>query len=432
MNQNHSIPCIDAPEFINLEPDAINPGISKCEIKVFYLGKNRNGSFINRETAMEMANTLPGCPIVGKYIADKEDFGDHGDVMHVEDGEINFYCATVPYGFVAPDAQVWFQRFEDTDSFGNKIQRDYLMTEGYLWTAAYPEVTKAIEGGKGQSMELDPETLEGRWATDNNEGIEFFIINEATITKLCILGDDVEPCFEGAAVTSPEVSKNFSLGEDFAKTLFSMMEELKNALQNKGGSDMPKDTFTEEVTEEVAETVEAPEEVVVEMTEQQEGDADADEIAESFTDASDDEEEDKEETEESPKDEDDEKKKAADKHALEEAQSRIAELEAELSEFRAYKLEQENLQKDAIINKYHMLSDEDKAPVIANKGKYSVDEIEAQLALIYVKNNVDFSTLDGTAEEVIEEEESAITTFSLDSDVAGPVPAVVSALRQTL
>ena len=48
MNNYQSIATINAPEFINLEPLDINPMMSKCEIKVFYLGKNRNGSFISK------------------------------------------------------------------------------------------------------------------------------------------------------------------------------------------------------------------------------------------------------------------------------------------------------------------------------------------------------------------------------------------------
>lgn len=106
MNQNKSVATIDAPEFINLEPDALNPGISKCEIKVLYLGKNRNGSYINRETALQMANSLPGSPIVGAYREVVEDYGDHGEVAHIEDGDVNIFCKTKPYGFVAPDATV--------------------------------------------------------------------------------------------------------------------------------------------------------------------------------------------------------------------------------------------------------------------------------------------------------------------------------------
>ena len=62
-----SIATINSPEFINLTPLDINPLMSKCEIKVFYLGENRNRSYINEVTAMEMAKTLRGAPIVGYF-----------------------------------------------------------------------------------------------------------------------------------------------------------------------------------------------------------------------------------------------------------------------------------------------------------------------------------------------------------------------------
>jgi len=45
---HRSIATIDSPEFINLQPLDINPLMSSCEIKVFYLGKNRNRSYISK------------------------------------------------------------------------------------------------------------------------------------------------------------------------------------------------------------------------------------------------------------------------------------------------------------------------------------------------------------------------------------------------
>lgn len=452
MNHNRSVATIDAPEFINLKPDALNPGISQCEIKVLYLGQNRNHSYIDKNTAIQMAHSLPGTPIVGAYRKDIEDFGDHGHIMHIEDGEITFSCKTVPYGFVAPDADVWFKKFTDTDDFGNEVEREYLMTTGYLWTSQYPEVEQCLTEGKGQSMELDGENLEGHWATDNNTGIEFFIINDAIFTKLCILGDDVEPCFEGASVTSPEVSKNFSKDSEFSRTLFSMMNELKFALQNKGGSDMPENIEQVEVEEIAAPEVEETEEVseVEEVEEESAEDAAEDGEGEDSDDSEDEEfacgnkkkkyAEDKEqeekpaEDEEKPADEDDKKKKPAKEHSLEEfdaLQNEISEMREELEALRAFKLEQENAKKDALINKYHMLSDEDKAEIVAHKSEYSLDEIEAKLALVYVKKNVDFSTLDGNKSEEVEEEESPLMTFSLDdSQSAGFIPPMVEALRE--
>ena len=47
-----------------------------------------------------------------------------------------------------------------------------------------------------------------------------------------------------------------------------------------------------------------------------------------------------------------------------------------------------------------MLSDEDKAEVIAHKSEFSLDEIKAKLAVIYVEKNVNFDMIDGQEEEV--------------------------------
>ena len=183
---HRSVATIDSPEFINLQPLDINPLMSKCEIKVFYIGENRNQSFISKETALEMAKTLRGAPIVGYYKDEKEDFADHGNRMTIDDEGIHFDVMTKPYGFVAPDADVWFQKFTDTDDFGNEIEREYLVTTGYLWTGQFPEAQAVIDSGKPQSMELDESTLDGHWATNNKNGLEFFIINDAIVSKLCI------------------------------------------------------------------------------------------------------------------------------------------------------------------------------------------------------------------------------------------------------
>ena len=55
-------------------------------------------------------------------------------------------------------------------------------------------------------MELDEETLKGKWTKNSKTNIDFFIINDAIFSKLCILGEDVEPWFEGADITSPNIS----------------------------------------------------------------------------------------------------------------------------------------------------------------------------------------------------------------------------------
>ena len=436
MLRNRSVATIDSPEFINLAPDAINPGISKCEIKVMYLGKNRNGSFIDKNTAIQMANSLPATPIVAAYNENKEDFGDHGEVLHIEDGEIKFSCKTVPYGFVAPDAEVWFQKFDDTNELGETTTREYLMTTGYLWTGQYPELDKCINEGQGQSMEIDD--VDGHWTKDSND-IEFFIINDAIFTKLCILGDDVEPCFEGASVTSPEVSEHFSYNKEFSHTLFAMMNELKSAL-TKGGS-MPKENV-ESVEVEPTATVEEEAPVVEEFAEDVETNEDVesseDSAEETFAEESKKKEDDSDDSDDESDDSDDDdeyKKKPGKKCELENQVSELSEqlkeltdkftaLEAEAEELRKFKAERIDADKDAIIAKYHMLSDEDKAEIIADKDKFTLSEIESKLALLYVQKNVNF-------DEEEEIDSTPLTTFSLDDEtVAEDADPILSALRE--
>ena len=241
---NRSVATIDKPEFINVT--SINPLISECEVKVLYVGENRNKSLITKEVARNMAETLPGCPIVGYYRTDKEDFFDHGDILTIDGDGIKFSDATRPYGFVAPNAKIWFQKFIDTDENGVETEREYLMTTAFLWTGSYPECEQALDNNNPQSMKLEKDSLKGNWAKTENSNVEFFIINDAIIQNLCILGEDVEPCFEGADITRPKLSANFSHTDENVATLFTMMKELKDLLsQEEGGHSMLDETKTE-------------------------------------------------------------------------------------------------------------------------------------------------------------------------------------------
>ena len=471
---HQSIATIDSPEFINLQPLEINPLMSSCEIKVLYLGQNRNHSYITKDVATEMAKTLRGAPIVGYYKEEKEDFADHGEKIIFDDEGVKFECMTKPYGFVAPDAKVWFQKFEDTDEFGNIVTREYLMTTGYLWTGQYEEVKSVIDKGKPQSMELDEETLDGHWSTDSKSGMDFFIINDAIFSKLCILGDDVEPCFEGSSITAPEVSTSFTkIDDNFKKTLYTMMQDLKFALE--GGQKMIIDEAETKVTE--SEVVETEAEITAEETsieteatveeettletEESSEDKDTEDQSvlaendnsiedqssqENFTKADDKDEEeeskdanDSKEDSESEEDDEDKEYKCGESGKKEKSYSL---LETELAETKAayadleqkyqvlveFKKQIDNEKKDALINSFYMLSDEDKADVIENKSNYSLDEIESKLSVICVRKRVNFDLEDTSKKE--EEVVENVTTYNMN-DVEPTTPAWIAAIKNT-
>lgn len=487
---HQSVATIQSPEFINLQPLDMNPLMSKCEIKVLYVGQNRNHSFITKEVATDMAKTLRGAPIVGYYKDEKEDFRDHGDKVIIEDGEIKFECQTKPYGFVSPDAKVWFKEFEDTDEFGNVETREYLMTTGYLWTGQYEEVQKVVDNGRPQSMELDSETLDGYWAEDKNSGIDFFIINDAIFSKLCILGDDVEPCFEGSSVTAPQVSSSFTAVDDsFKNTLFSMLEELKFAL--KGGTEMSKvdekttDTqFAKDEEEKKNTSTDESKEVDTQGKPEEEKDteekkaneeekeeekkeastkhAKEDEEEEYSSDEEEDEKyaaEDDKKEEEEEKEDDEEDKKAVEKSAKaddekeeeksddseeekkddEDKEKKFALLEEEVSRLQKenealleFKHKVERKEKEALIEQFSViLAEEDLKDVKENIDKYSCSEIESKLSVTCVRKKVSFDSLKEDSTSTTGTEDDVVSYTITDGDVSSSTPAWVKSVRRT-
>lgn len=476
-----SIPIDQSCEFLNITP--INPLISKCQIKVCYVGEdpNRNKSIITKEVARDMANSLPGCPIVGFYNRETADFESHNQGLQIRDGQLVIEDETIPYGFVDLNAKVWFQKFLD-DGY---IEREYLMTEGYIWTGQYPEASRIITKGNNQSMELDEKTLDATWTKDGNGEPQFFIINEAIISKLCILGENVEPCFEGA-----QIKVQFALDDDFQNKFVNMANELKEILSKGGASSMQffsvelRDKFyslleevfpaeengslyslvglyeTEEVKFAVLKnketgslstfnfTVSEESEIVYENTDLTDIAEDSLEIGAQFSlediveyekirYAKKPEEEEEEEPPVDPEEEEDDDKKKK-KYSLEEVteytellsqhqelQTSYAALEEEVIALREFKANADLAAKQDMVNSFYMLSDEDKAEVVANIKNYSLEEIEAKLSIICVRNKVNFNL----EEEV---EDKGLMTYSLNQQDTDTAPAWVKAVRDNL
>ena len=443
---HQSVATLDNPEFINLEPLDISPMISKCEIKVMYLGKNRNRTMMTKDVATDMAKTLRGNPIVGCYKEDVGDFRDHGEKITIDADGIHFNVETQPYGFVAPDAKVWFQKFVDTNDFGEEVEREYLMTEGYLWTGQYEECQSVIDEGKSQSMEIDEKTIEGKWDYSASDDMEYFIISDGMFSKLCILGDDIEPCFEGANITAPNISAKFSKkdnnNENVIKTLYSMMSQLTYAL--KGGEEMANEnektvTAEEPVVQETTEvenpvveepTVTDPEPIVETPTSEFKKE-DEDKSEKSNTDkkedsTTDDNSKDSTDNKEDSKDDKDKKTDYAVQYA--ELSSKFDKLQSEYEVLLKYQKGIENEKKMQMIESFYMLSDEDKKEVTENIDKYSLDDIEKELSVICVRKKVNFS-LD---EESTKKNDNPAVTYSLDdSNNSDNIPAWVAAVKRT-
>lgn len=512
--KHKSVP-ISPIEFVQMEPTSFSPLISRCIIKVCYVGDepNRNKSIITKDVATKLAPSLRGNPIIGYFNENKADYEEHNRQLKISNGKIKMTSNTRPYGFVDLNAKVWFQKFLDDDS----VEREYLVTEGYLWTKRYPECQRIIDEGNNHSMELDEDNLNAYWTKDSNGKLQFFIINEAVTSAFCVLGTDEEPCFEGSTITAPNV--DFSLNEeDFKVQLFSMMNEIKELL-NKGGEKVVtkynvaigdnvwnslfnylkttypnteagsiysiKGFYTKEEQNYAVVMNKADSKyyrinfsllenseleignVLTEVTSTYEDDNQFDatdvenfeknsveegKIDEGDNNNSDNSTEEvcekcekvksecscESESAAAPEEQSAEEGTPAVSYVLEEIpeyvelMTKYSELETnynavvverdalktENAGLIAFKAEVEKKDKEAMIQSFYMLSDEDKADVVANIDKYSVEDIEAKLAILCVRNKVNFKIDE-------EDTDSKPTTYTLENSEEDATPAWV-------
>ena len=200
----------------NLENLTDVMSIGRC--RIFYKYGNRNGTYITDEFAEELIKTLPYTPVKGIYEAN--DYTDHG--ANREEGRI--------YGIVPGPQDMNFAWEKHLDEDG--VEREYACVNVYYYTALYEEAAEIC--GKSQSMELYRKSVKGDWKIIN--GKRYYVFEKASFLGLQVLGDDVEPCFEGAAF--------FSLFT-VVKDLYEKLEQYQNNFQNhgEGGNTMPTITF---------------------------------------------------------------------------------------------------------------------------------------------------------------------------------------------
>lgn len=191
------------------------PTILQGRVRIFYKGLNRNGSYITPEFGERLASTLSYTPIKGIFNKETGDFEGHGET---QDGKI--------YGVVPKDHNFSWELHRDTDG----ILREYACADVLIWDI-YDESRQIVN--KGQSMELYGPSIQGKWYdSDDDSGMEGFVFTEAAFLGLQILGDEVEPCFEGAAF--------FSHVDEFERLIGLIKKAEVETSESQGGT-MNKD-----------------------------------------------------------------------------------------------------------------------------------------------------------------------------------------------
>lgn len=213
MDINDSMRRLDVTLYGNVE--TLTPTLSKCRVRIFYRGLNRNRTYIDDSFAQQLIDSLPYAPVKGIFDKDGLDFKDHGEDN--TDGRI--------YGIIAADPNFAWEKHEDEDG----VVREYACADVILYTALYPEAN--LISGKSQSMEIHKLGLTGEWKIWAGDKQPYYHFYKGHLLGLQVLGDEVEPCFEGSAF--------FSLYKD-AKDLY---DYLKNSKVKEESKKMDKNLF---------------------------------------------------------------------------------------------------------------------------------------------------------------------------------------------
>lgn len=159
--------------------------LSKCRVRIFYKGMNRNRTYISDDFANQLISSLPYAPIKGIFSYTDVDYEDHG--QDNTDGRV--------YGIIPENPNFAWEKHLDDDG----IEREYATADVILFTGLYPEAN--LIPGKSQSMEIFKDTMDGEWRI-YEDGKPYFYFKSGGLLGLQILGEKVEPCFEGSAFFS--------------------------------------------------------------------------------------------------------------------------------------------------------------------------------------------------------------------------------------
>jgi hypothetical protein len=212
-------------QFEMLEEVKDDSRFTPVKVWIAHTGKNLNKSFFTKELLEGMIPTLAYIPIVGFIQTDntnKDDFLGHEERYIVTvDGVETEYLGRM-YGFIPKEHNA---RFESKTV--NGVTREYLVADGII-SNKFSKSKEIFDRDmvKGQSMELERETINGYFDNDNDQ----FVFTEARFEALCILGDKKIPAMTGGSIEKIQFSSMKAQIEE-------LVDELKLEFEFKKGGD---------------------------------------------------------------------------------------------------------------------------------------------------------------------------------------------------
>ena len=360
-----------------------NEDLNACRLHVgvFTKYKNRNGSYITDDYAdfLIKSATRGNCPVVGFFDPEGQEWASHtGPKLANGYGYVESFDGWTP--------------FEDTDG----VTREYATFSVILFTDYYEEARKIK--GQHQSMELDPETIDGAWTEFDGE--PYFVYTKGNMLGFCVIGAH-EPCFSVSSFFSKNDDTYKSQYEKFSSLLSGLKEKFEETQNTTKGGEQPMDeNMNKEVEEPVVNPAEEPTEF--ENVEPDEAPAAEEPVVEEPVAA----EEPAEPTEfeklqqaydtlqasfNELQTKFDEATNSISEFntTIEELKAENAKLQTAVANYQAVEAQIEVDKKNTLIEKYEKVLEEEEINEIKNKiNDFSYDELEGKLAIVFANKQM--------------------------------------------
>lgn len=212
-----------------------NKYVTPAKLKVFYIGQTGDKRVFTKKFSEQLLKTLPGTPVVAYYNEETDDFKGHNPIQYI-------------FGYVPETATIEFIVEKNIT---------YALTDVKLFTGREDNIGMVARKiiGHAHSLELDPKTVNYTIVRANN-AIESITFNEGHFIGLSVLGKSEQPAFNGSS---------FFTEKDELQTFVNSFEEFKREVElDKSGGQLMNEVEnlpiledqTEVVTEVAAETPE--------------------------------------------------------------------------------------------------------------------------------------------------------------------------------
>ena len=198
----------------------INSSFDKAVLRIAYTGKNRNNSYISKDTFEKCIQTIYNCPIVCNYDRDSNSLGGHDvEIIRNSSDGFEFVNVTTPVGCIPESANIFWETVKEEDG----TEHEYLCADALIWKRqeAYKKIKE--DGFAAESMEItinDGKMLDG-----------IYYIYDFEFTAFALIG--VEPCFEGASI-------NFNMAafeEKLSQMKFDLEQSFRGVADTSGDID---------------------------------------------------------------------------------------------------------------------------------------------------------------------------------------------------